>query len=154
MPRILLPARLEQCAAATAFLREHLADGHEDMLGFVELAVEELLVNVVNYAYAGEKPPAAPTASPADKWGMLELGFRHVSMDDVPFLCVWIRDWGTPFDPFREAPEPDTSLEAEDRPLGGLGVHLVRNVSAHHCYSGADGENTIELYFKMPSDPA
>lgn len=36
------------------FLRENLADGHEDMLGFVELAVEELLVNVVNYAYAGE----------------------------------------------------------------------------------------------------
>ena len=130
MPRILLPARLENCAVAMAFLRENLAEGHEDMLGFVELAVEELLVNVVNYAYAG---------------------LRQASMDDQPFLCVWIRDWGAPFDPFLNAPKPDTSLDAEDRPLGGLGVHLVRNVSAHHCYSGEDGENTIELYFKMPS---
>lgn len=151
MPRILLPAKLEQCAAAMNFLRENLANTYEDMLGFVELAVEELLVNVVNYAYAGENLSATPAA---DKWGMLELGVRQASMDDMPFLCVWIRDWGTPFDPFLEAPRPDTSLEAEERPLGGLGVHLVKNVSAHHCYSGADGENTIELYFKMPSDPA
>lgn len=149
MPRILLPARLENCAVAMAFLRENLVEGHEDMLGFVELAVEELLVNVVNYAYAG-RADSGESGSP-DKWGMLELGLRQASMDDQPFLCVWIRDWGAPFDPFLNAPKPDTSLDAEDRPLGGLGVHLVRNVSAHHCYSGEDGENTIELYFKMPS---
>ena len=135
------------------FLRENLADGHEDMLGFVELAVEELLVNVVNYAYAGEGASGTVGAS-SGKWGMLELGFRQVSMDDVPYLCVWIRDWGAPFDPSLEAPVPDTSLDAEERPVGGLGVHLVKNVSAHHCYSGEDGENTIELYFKMPSGEA
>ena len=153
MPRILLPAKLESCAPAMAFLRENLADGHEDMLGFVELAVEELLVNVVNYAYAGADGPAA-TLSDQDKWGMLELGFRQVSMDDVPYLCVWIRDWGAPFDPFGLAPAPDSSLVADERPVGGLGVHLVKNVSAHHCYSGTDGENTIELYFKIPPDAA
>ncbi len=153
MPRILLPANLESCAPAMDFLRENLADGHEDMLGFVELAVEELLVNVVNYAYAGEGTSGTAGAS-SGKWGMLELGFRQVSMDDVPYLCVWIRDWGAPFDPFLEAPVPDTSLDAEERPVGGLGVHLVKNVSAHHCYSGEDGENTIELYFKMPSGEA
>jgi len=153
LPRILLPANLESCAPAMDFLRENLADGHEDMLGFVELAVEELLVNVVNYAYAGEGTSGTAGAS-SGKWGMLELGFRQVSMDDVPYLCVWIRDWGAPFDPFLEAPVPDTSLDAEERPVGGLGVHLVKNVSAHHCYSGEDGENTIELYFKMPSGEA
>ncbi len=153
MPRILLPANLESCAPAMDFLRENLAAEHEDMLGFVELAVEELLVNVVNYAYAGEGASGTAGAS-SGKWGMLELGFRQVSMDDVPYLCVWIRDWGAPFDPFLEAPVPDTSLDAEERPVGGLGVHLVKNVSAHHCYSGEDGENTIELYFKMPSGEA
>ena len=153
MPKLLLPAKLESCATAMDFLRKHLADEHENMLGFVELAVEELLVNVVDYAYAGEAVSGLTGAS-ADKWGMLELGFRQVSMDDVPFLCVWIRDWGAPFDPFLEAPKPDTSLDIEERPVGGLGVHLVKNVSAHHCYSGTDGENTIELYFKMPPDEA
>ena len=109
------------------FLREHLAADYADILGFVELAVEELLVNVATYAYAG-------------------------TWDSAPFLCVWIRDWGTSFDPFMETATPDTSLAAEDRPIGGLGVHLVKNVSAHHCYSGDDGTNTIELYFQLAHD--
>ena len=77
---------------------------------------------------------------------------RILSMDSAPFLCVWIRDWGTSFDPFMETATPDTSLAAEDRPIGGLGVHLVKNVSAHHCYSGDDGTNTIELYFQLAHD--
>ena len=78
--------------------------------------------------------------------------FKRVSMDSAPFLCVWIRDWGTSFDPFMETATPDTSLAAEERPIGGLGVHLVKNVSAHHCYSGDDGTNTIELYFQLARD--
>lgn len=153
MPRILLPATLESCAPAMDFLRQHLSDGYEAMLGFVELAVEELLVNVAHYAYA-EGASGRPAAASADTWGMLELGIRHTSMDDMPFLCVSIRDWGAPFDPFREASTPDTSLNIDDRPIGGLGVHLVKNVSAHHCYSGTDGENIIELYFKIQQGDA
>ncbi len=150
MSRILLPATLDSCAPAMAFLRDTLGDQHEDILGFVELAVEELLVNVARYAYAGP----APDGEHADKWGQLEIGCRSVSMDNTPFLCVWIRDWGKPFDPFREAPSPDTQLDVDERPIGGLGVHLVKNVSAHHCYSGDDGTNTIELYFRLDQTPA
>lgn len=146
MARIMLPARVDSCTPAMDFLRGHLAAGYADLLGFVELAVEELLVNVATYAYAGERPR---DGEGAEHWGQLELGFRRVSMDGAPCLCVWVRDWGTPFDPFLEAAMPDTSLEAEDRPVGGLGVHLVKNVSAHHCYSGEDGTNTIELYFRL-----
>ena len=116
MARIMLPARVDSCAPAMEFLREHLAADYADILGFVELA------------------------------------FKRVSMDSAPFLCVWIRDWGTSFDPFMETATPDTSLAAEDRPIGGLGVHLVKNVSAHHCYSGDDGTNTIELYFQLAHD--
>lgn len=147
MPQITFPASLDQTPAAMEFLREHLTGDHESLLGFVELAVEELLVNVINYAYP-EPKPGGESAAPPDRFGQVELGCRWVSMDDVPYLCVWIRDWGTPFDPFLEAPRPDISQDLEDRPIGGLGVHLVRNVSAHHCYSGSDGTNTIELYFR------
>ena len=131
------------------FLREHLAADHAEILGFVELAVEELLVNVATYAYAGPCPQEGDRNA---HWGQMELGFRRGSRDSAPFLCVWIRDWGTSFDPFMEIATPDTSLSAEDRPIGGLGVHLVKNVSAHHCYSGDDGTNTIELYFQLAHD--
>ena len=150
MSRILLPATLESCAPAMDFLREKISHQYADILGFVELAVEELLVNVVRYAYAGEAPLSDCDAG---KWGYLELGCRTVRMDGTPFFCVWIRDWGMPFDPFSDAPAPDTQLDADERPIGGLGVHLVKNVSAHHCYSGDDGTNTIELYFKLEQDP-
>ena len=107
------------------------------------------LVNVATYAYAGTCPQEGDRSA---HWGQMELGFKRVSMDSAPFLCVWIRDWGTSFDPFMETATPDTSLAAEDRPIGGLGVHLVKNVSAHHCYSGDDGTNTIELYFQLAHD--
>ena len=149
MARIMLPARVDSCAPAMEFLREHLAADYADILGFVELAVEELLVNVATYAYAGTCPQEGDRSA---HWGQMELGFKRVSMDSSPFLCVWIRDWGTSFDPFMETATPDTSLAAEDRPIGGLGVHLVKNVSAHHCYSGDDGTNTIELYFQLAHD--
>ena len=56
MARIMLPARVDSCAPAMEFLREHLAADYADILGFVELAVEELLVNVATYAYAGTCP--------------------------------------------------------------------------------------------------
>lgn len=144
MPQITFPARLDQTATAMHFLREHLEKDHEALLGFIELAVEELLVNVISYAYAG---PDAGAVS-AGRHGQVELGFRWASFDDVPYICVWIRDWGKPFDPFLEAPRPDITLDVDERPVGGLGVHLVKNVSSHHCYSGTDGTNTIELYFK------
>ena len=49
MARIMLPARVDSCAPAMEFLREHLAADHAEILGFVELAVEELLVNVDVY---------------------------------------------------------------------------------------------------------
>ena len=149
MARIMLPARVDSCAPAMEFLREHLAADYADILGFVELAVEELLVNVATYAYAGTCPQEGDRSA---HWGQMELGFKRVSMDSAPFLCVWIRGWGTSFDPFMETATPDTSLAAEDRPIGGLGVHLVKNVSAHHCYSGDDGTNTIELYFQLAHD--
>lgn len=149
MARIMLPARVDSCAPAMEFLCEHLAADYAGILNFVELAVEELLVNVATYAYSGPCPQEGGRDA---RWGQMELGFRRVSMDSTPFLCVWIRDWGTAFDPFMEIPTPDTSLPAEERSVGGLGVHLVKNVSAHHCYSGDDGTNTIELYFQLAGD--
>lgn len=142
MPQTIFPASLDQIPNAMAFLSKELEkNGHEQIQSFVELAVEEILVNVINYAYCdfSEK-------------GNVELGYRMINFDDVPTVCVWIRDWGKPFDPFLNATKPDISLNTEERPIGGLGIHLVKNISKHHCYSGEDGTNTIELYFNEHSE--
>ena len=73
----MLPARVDSCAPAMEFLREHLAADYADILGFVELAVEELLVNVATYAYAGTCPQEGDRSA---HWGQMELGFKRVSM--------------------------------------------------------------------------
>ena len=143
MPEITLPAVVDSVQDAVGFIRLHLGEQHDVMRAYVELAVEELLVNVASYAYAGDG--ARHGSNGGDK---LVLGCRWVNMDGQDQFCVWLRDWGRPFDPFRSVRSPDTSLPVEEREIGGLGVHLVKHISNHYVYSGADGGNTIELYFR------
>lgn len=136
MPVITLPADLDQLSVVNEFLGQHIPADHDNIRLSVELAVEELLVNVFRHAYK-------------EKDGRAEVGCRVVNLDGKPHFCVMVRDFGTPFDPFAEAPVPDTSLPAEKRQIGGLGVHLVKHVAAHYCYSNSDASNTIELYFAL-----
>ncbi|MDR1490964.1 MAG: ATP-binding protein [Desulfovibrio sp.] len=136
MPAITLPAGLDQLAVVNEFIAKNIPDGHEGILPQVELAVEELLVNVFRHAYKGRS-------------GAAEIGCRVVNLDGKPHFCVMVRDFGEPFDPFREAPKPDTTLPLENRVPGGLGVHLVKHVAAHYCYSDSDASNSIELYFSL-----
>ena len=136
MPLITLPAGLDQLAIVNEFIAKNLPNGHDNILLQVELAVEELLVNVFRHAYK-------------ETQGTADVGCRIVNLDDKPHFCVMVRDFGEPFDPFKEAPKPDTSLPLEERNPGGLGVHLVKHVAAHYCYSGSDASNTIELYFSL-----
>lgn len=139
MPTITLPAGLDQLAIVNEFIAKNIPAEHESILLQVELAVEELLVNVFKHAYKGES-------------GQAEVGCRLVNLDGKSHFCVMVRDYGEPFDPFKDAPEPNTALPLEDREPGGLGVHLVKHVAAHYCYSGSDASNTIELYFSPPED--
>ena len=148
MPEITLPAVVDSVRDAMGFIRRHLGEQHGIMRTYVELAVEELLINVASYAYAGDD--GARQGSNGD--GKLVLGCRWVNMDGQDQFCVWLRDWGRPFNPFRSVCTPDTSLSVEERNIGGLGVHLVKHISSHYVYSGADGSNTIELYFRADAE--
>lgn len=136
MPVITLPAGLDQLAVVNEFIAKNLPAGHENILLQVELAVEELLVNVFRHAYK-------------ETGGSAEIGCRVVNLDGHPHFCVMVRDFGEPFDPFKDAPESDTTIPLEQRQPGGLGVHLVKHVAAHYCYSDSDASNTIELYFQL-----
>ncbi|MBQ9536437.1 MAG: ATP-binding protein [Desulfovibrionaceae bacterium] len=142
MPEIILPAKIDCINEAMDFLRRQIGEDNAHISSYVELAVEELLINVVNYAF----PDASE--SPKEHKNIL-LGCRYVNMDGVKQFCVWVKDRGVPFDPFELTRTPDTSLNVEEREIGGLGVHIVKNVSNHYVYSEADGTNTVELYFKL-----
>ena len=59
-----------------------------------------------------------------------------------------ISDTGTPFDPTAR-PAVDTTLSAEDREIGGLGIHLIRKIMDHINYERTDGHNVFTLIKKL-----
>ena len=94
------------------------------------LAVEEAFVNICRYAYAGDG-------------GVAELS---CSSEGDAFVLD-ISDWGKPFDVL-SLPEPDTTGDLMHRPLGGLGVHLIRKVSNRVTYHREDDRNVLRMVFR------
>lgn len=135
MPATLtIPATLEQLPVVNAYLHACVPEPFQGIIPQMELAAEELLVNVYKHAYPQGDGSAA-------------VDCREVQLDGVTFVRLTITDWGAAFNPFADAPEPDITLDVESRPLGGLGVHLIRAMARHHAYSRSEQANCIELYF-------
>lgn len=94
----------------------------------LNLAMEEAVVNVMDYAY------------PAGTEG--EVCIEAVAEEAQ--LHFIISDSGVPFDPTAKE-EVDTTLSAEERPIGGLGIHLIRQLMDDICYEHKDGKNILRL---------
>ena len=98
----------------------------------LNLAIEEAVVNVMSYAY------------PAGTKGDVDI---DAEADDEQLKFV-ISDSGTPFDPTQKG-EVDTTLSAEERGIGGLGIHLIRQVMDTINYERVDGKNVLTLRKKL-----
>ena len=92
------------------------------------LAVEEAVVNVMSYAYpVGTQGDVAITAKGTDH--------------SIKFI---ITDEGKAFDPTMKS-EADTTLSAEERPIGGLGILLVQSLMDSINYERAKGKNVLTI---------
>ena len=98
----------------------------------INLAVEEAVANVMNYAY------------PKDTVGEVRV---DASVADG-LLTITITDSGTPFDPTQKE-DPDINLPAEERPIGGLGILLVKQIMDTVTYQHAEGKNILTLVKKI-----
>lgn len=98
----------------------------------LNLAIEEAVVNVMSYAY------------PAGVKGDVDI---DAEADDEQLKFV-ISDSGTPFDPTQKG-EVDTTLSAEERSIGGLGIHLIRQIMDTINYERVDGKNVLTLRKKL-----
>jgi sigma-B regulation protein RsbU (phosphoserine phosphatase) len=94
----------------------------------LNLVFDELLNNTISYGYEDDAEHTIEIAVSVSK------GCLHAVISDD----------GKPFNPFEEA-APDTGLSVEDRPIGGLGVHLVRNVMDRALYERRGANNVIVL---------
>ena len=99
----------------------------------VEVSLDEVLANVVRHGLLGRGETAT-----------VEVELR-LDLDPDPPVCeVVVTDDGPGFDPLA-APEPDTSLGIEDRPIGGLGIALVRRLMDEAEYERREGRNRLRL---------
>lgn len=136
-----LPAHMDSLQTFIDFIGNSAKElGIEDtLIQKLKLVAEELLVNVVHYAYAE-----------SGKDGDIEL---QCGMADAELFCMRIADKGKPFNPF-SAPEPDLTRGIEDRPVGGLGVFLVRELADRLDYWRKDGANVVLFCKKVQIQPA
>jgi sigma-B regulation protein RsbU (phosphoserine phosphatase) len=97
----------------------------------INLALEEAVTNVMLYAYPGEN------------------GKVLIEAEKTPQRITFtISDSGIPFDP-TQRPEADITLPAEDRAIGGLGIHLVRQIMDDIHYERKDNRNILTLAKKL-----
>ena len=92
----------------------------------VNLALEELGINIMNYGETAE-----------------EILVSLASDEDS--ITIMISDAGKPFNPLTEGPEPDITQELDDRPIGGLGVYLVRTLMDELHYRREGDRNHLTL---------
>ena len=131
---IVLPNDVKEVSKLTAFVEEVCeAMGFDGALtAQLTLAIEEAVVNVMKYAY------------PPQKRGDVTI---EAQSNDLR-LKFTIIDSGMPFDPTVRA-EVDTTLSAKDRPIGGLGIHLVRKIMDSINYERVDSLNVLTLRKKL-----
>ena len=127
---ITLPNDVNETPRLATFIEEicMLADCDVATTMQINLAIEEAVVNVMNYAY------------PTGAYGEVTID----AVSDNHQLTFTIIDSGKPFDPTQRA-EVDTTLSAEERAIGGLGIHLMRRYMDSVDYQRLDGKNILKL---------
>lgn len=117
---------IPQVVAAVAGLIEENALA-PDIAYALELAIDELVTNAISYGY------------PEGGGGTVTI---EVAVESDLILLI-MRDDGIAFDPLKQSPEPTLEGSVEDRPIGGLGLHLVEAMMDEVSYERRDGENRL-----------
>ena len=101
----------------------------------VDIAVEEMFVNIANYAYApGE--------------GDADVCVETEETDGGKRIRITLVDQGKPYDPLMQE-APDVSLPAEKRKIGGLGIFMARKNMDDMTYEFRDGRNILTMFKRI-----
>jgi len=133
MESLTVEARTENLPQVLAFV-----DGKLEAAGCsmktqmqIDVAVEEIFVNIALYAYA----PGS--------------GEAVITMETGEDAVIGFHDRGTPFDPLAKE-DPDVTLSAEKRQIGGLGIFMVKKSMDEMNYRYENGENILTIRKKLP----
>lgn len=129
MNELTLEAKIENLDKVLAFVDEHLEERECPMKiqMQIDVAVEELFVNIAHYAYNPDTGPAT----------------IRVEVQEEPLaVIITFIDNGIPYDPL-EKKDPDITLSAEERQVGGLGIYMVKKSMDSITYEYKNGQNIL-----------
>ena len=131
MKELEIEAITENLSEVLAFVDEQLeaADCPMKIQMQIDIAVEEIFVNIAHYAY---------------KSGTGKAVVRVETLPDPPSVDITFIDNGIPYDPLTKE-DPDITLSAEERPIGGLGIFMVKKSMDDVRYEYLDGHNILTL---------
>lgn len=131
MKKITVPAKLEQLSVITDFVMEELAllNCSDKIQMQIAIAVEEIFVNIANYAYYPDEGDAIVLTEVQESPLRMTITF----MDD-----------GIPYNPLAR-PDSDTSLPVSDREIGGLGIFLVKQNMDFVDYKYENNQNIFTI---------
>ena len=129
MPEITIPAHPDRLYDVLAFVGEAMRGAGIDEINQnnINIAVEEIFINIANYAYL-------------DVEGSVTV---RLSVGSGQFTARFI-DCGTRYDPLGK-PDPDTALSAMERDIGGLGIFMVKKLMDQVEYRYEDGMNILTM---------
>lgn len=128
--RVSLSPRLS-AVRSLAQMVEEFGDANklpEQQIYMINLALDELITNTVSYGLRGVSRPT------------IEIALQ-VSENT---LVLTMEDNGQPFDPTRDT-NPDLSSAVDERPVGGLGLHLIKTFADRVDYEYSDGKNRLVM---------
>jgi len=121
---------MDDLAKATADLEAALASVPSKEQTTLMIAADEIFANIVRYSRAND-------------W-TLSVG----QSEDGAEIRLTLTDDGVPFDPLATR-DPDTTLAAEDRPIGGMGILIVKKTMSPVTYERKDGRNVLTMGLRI-----
>lgn len=131
MNEMTVEATPENIPVITAFVDEQLEQHDCPMKAQaqIDIAIDELFGNIVRYAYHPE------------------IGSATVQVEVVPdplAVVITFIDQGKPYDPLAKE-DPNVTLSAEEREIGGLGIYIVKKSMTDIAYEYKDGRNILKI---------
>ncbi|MDE7017559.1 MAG: ATP-binding protein [Lachnospiraceae bacterium] len=131
MKELTIDAAVENIEKVTAFVNEQLESLNCPIKAQmqIDIAIDELFGNIAHYAYNPEVGPAT---------------VRVDVLQEPLSVVVTFIDNGVAYDPLAKE-EPDVSLSAEEREIGGLGIYMVKKSMDEISYEYKDGQNILRI---------
>ncbi len=131
MKELTIEATVENIEVVTEFVNEQLESLDCPMKAQmqIDIAIDELFGNIVHYAYDPEV-------------GVVTV--RVEVVEDPLAVIITFIDNGIPYDPLKTS-DPDITLSAEERQIGGLGIYMVKKSMDEITYEYKDGRNILAI---------